>query len=65
MSDVHKTKALGDPIVFLICFATWDISGRASGVTVRQPLQVEPKRQTLFVSCDGLKQGVYHRVCIN
>lgn len=34
MSDVHETKALADPIVFLICFATHEIHAMGSGETI-------------------------------
>jgi hypothetical protein len=39
---MHKRKTRADPIVFVICIASQDISDRGFWVTVRQLLQIEP-----------------------
>lgn len=45
MSDVHETKTLGDPIVFLICFATQEIHAMGSGETIPQRLHLDGSTQ--------------------
>ena len=45
---MHKRKTQGDPIVFVICIASQDISDRGFRVTVRQLLQIEPGQQGIL-----------------
>ncbi len=45
---MHKRKTRGDPIVFVICIASQDISDHGFGVTVRQLLQIEPGQQEIL-----------------
>ena len=44
---MHKRKTQGDPIVFVICIASQDISGRGFGATLRRLLQVMPGQQDI------------------
>lgn len=44
---MHKRKTRGDPIVFVICIASQDISDPGFGMTVRQLLQVETGQQDI------------------
>ena len=44
---MHKRKTRGDPIVFVICIASQDISDRGFRVTVRQWPQIMPEQQDI------------------
>ena len=44
---MHKRKTQGDPIVFVICIASQDISDRGFGATLRRWPQVMPEQQDI------------------